>query len=397
MSKQISIAVGANEVWALWVQSGTLRWHAQSALSNARGVDDALRTLLASAPPALSRARATVVLSPRWVQTKQLNGLPAVGPPRVVAQLLRENEQAFFLWSGRRSTVVTHRRADGTVYGAAFDAECLDAVLRAVRAARLRVLQIAPSVAAIAAALPDQTFVWSDGEQSFELNATRDGFARIRRTPERQSSEPAPIPDLLRPIGEEAGQFLPAYAAAVARGRLPLAWRPREEPGRSRARANVATAAACAALLVSTGAAAIAPGLRAASSRHASERELRRLQVDQQHLAATQSELRRVSDALDGSGRSIFGRGRITRTFGALSAAIPESTAILDIRFDSVEGTFSAIAPNVADVLPALADVGEIVAPQIVGSVTRETIAGVRLERAAFRFRRPRSTKGHPR
>jgi len=52
--------------------------------------------------------------------------------------------------------------------------------------------------------------------------------------------------------------------------------------------------------------------------------------------------------------------------------------------------SFTAIAPHIADVLPELASVDGLESPRIVGSVTREVIGGVHVERATFRFRRPR-------
>jgi len=392
MSKHIAIAVGATELRGLWMQSGTLRWHARSTLPDALGLEESLRTLLASSPRALAGSRVTLVLSPRWVQTKRLEGLPAIRSARLTTQLLQENEQAFFLWSGYPSTVVTEQTHDGCTWGAAVDTEFLGALVRAVRSERLRIVAIAPSVAAIAAAFPDQCIDWSDGAQRYEIEGARGGILQLRRVLDGRVPQTPVIPDVLRPIGGDAPSFLPAYAAAAVGRRLPLAWRPRAEPARLVRRRRIARAVGCVALVAAGTAAALAPALRAAASRRDAESELRRLRVVQQELSYTQSELRRVSEALDRVARFAVDRGRITRTVGALSEAIPESTAILDIRLDSVEGTFSAYAPSVADVLPALADVGDIAEPRIVGSVTRETIAGVRLERAAFRFLRP-----HPR
>jgi hypothetical protein len=388
MSKHISIAVGATELRGLWLQSGTLRWHARSTLPDARGLEDSLRTLLASSPRVLRGARVTLVLSPRWVQTKQLHGLPAMQSARLTAQLLQENEQAFFLWSGCPSTVVVEQTHDGCAWGAALDTEFLGALVRAVRSARLRIVEIVPSVAAIAAAFPAQAIGWSDGAQSYEIQGSRAGIAELRRVLGGRPPQTAAIPDVLSPIGGDAPSFLPAYAAAVAGHRLPLAWRPRADPARLLRRRRFAQALACVALVGAGTAAAVAPAVRATTSTRDADRELRRLRVVQQDLVATQSELRRVSEVLDRVARFVVDRGRITRTVGALSEAMPESTAILDLRLDSVEGSFSAYAPSVTDVLPALADVGDIAEPRIVGSVTRETVAGVRLERAAFRFRR---------
>lgn len=393
MSKHIAIAIGQNELRAVWMRSGALRWHARATLLDACALDGALRTLLSSAPRALARARATIVLSPHWVQTKQPRGLPSIKSRRLVTQLLRENEQAFFLWTGRATTVVAHVAPNGAVWGAAFDTEFLDVVVRVMRSARLRVVEIAPSVAAIAAAFPGQSMTWRDGDTAFQVRGGRDGLVDLRRIATCESVEPLPSPAALRAIGAEAEHFVPVYAAATLRRRLPLAWRPSVDPTRLRLRTRLIRAAACVAMLAAGAAAMLAPGIRAANSTRASERELRRLRGVQQELSSVQSNLGRVSEALASIAVFTAGRGQLTRTLGALSQEIPESTAILDIRVDSAEGSFAAIAPNIADVLPALVDVTEIAAPQIVGSVTRETIAGARLERAAFRFRRPHAAR----
>src|SRR6185437_1632003 len=81
-------------------------------------------------------------------------------------------------------------------------------------------------------------------------------------------------------------------------------------------------------------------------------------------------------------------RGRVTRLLAALSESTPDSTAILTLRVDSAEGALTVIAPQVASVVPALEEVRGVFSPRIVGSITREVIAGVQLERASIRFRR---------
>jgi hypothetical protein len=394
MSKHICIAVGAAGVHALWVQSGALRWYAQAPLPDRDHLEAALCTMLSAAPRGRSRARATVVLSPRWVQTRQLQGLPAVASARTAAQLVRENEQSFFLWHGRPAMIVAQFARDRAAWAAAFDADCLDAVVRAARAARLRVVQIAPAVAAIAAAFPNERIVWPDGEDAFAIQGTLDGLADLRRVTAGATTECAPLPDLLRPIGACAYGYIPALAAAQAPHRLPLGWRPCADPARLRRRRSIANAAACIALAAATAAAAAAPSFRASLSARASERQLQGLAATRRDLASAQAELRRVSDGLDHAARFAAERGGITRLLATLSGAAPESTAILDIRVDSVEGSFTAIAPHVADLLPVLTTAEGIDAPQIIGPVSRQIIAGARLERASFRFRRPRAAHG---
>ena len=70
-----------------------------------------------------------------------------------------------------------------------------------------------------------------------------------------------------------------------------------------------------------------------------------------------------------------------------IATVLPDSTAIVAFRIDSAGGTFTALATHVADVVSALADVDDLVAPRLAGAITRESTGGTRLERAAIRFR----------
>jgi hypothetical protein len=397
MTKRLSIAVGPNELRGLALRAGALHWHGCVPLTSVDAADAALRALLSSAPRAFARTRATVVLSPRWVQLKRLDGLPLVRPARLVDQLLRENEQSFFLSRGRPATIVARLDRDGAAWGAAFDTDMLNALVRGARSARVRIVSVAPSLGALAAAFSGQQLTWSDGEQAFEIQGSGDGVAQLRRVLDGRSAASMPMPELLRPLGVEAESFLPALAAATVRRSLPLSWRPCNDSARLLQRRRAVNAAACIALVAAAVSALSARGVHAVLLARDSERELQRLDAERRELAFTQAELRRVDDALGVAARFAAERGRVTRVLAALSEAAPESTAILDLRVDSVEGSFSAIAPHVAELLPAMATVGAIGAPQIVGSVTRETIAGARLERGAFRFRRPRDTRVRPR
>ena len=78
----------------------------------------------------------------------------------------------------------------------------------------------------------------------------------------------------------------------------------------------------------------------------------------------------------------------MTLLLAALAREIPDSTALITLRLDSLEGSVTTITTQAADVLPQLTDIPGIVAPRIVGSITKETTAGAPLERATIRFRR---------
>ena len=73
---------------------------------------------------------------------------------------------------------------------------------------------------------------------------------------------------------------------------------------------------------------------------------------------------------------------------GELSQALPDSTALVSLRLDSLDGTFVALSPHAADMLSELVAVPGIVGPRIVGSVTKEIVGDAQLERATVRFRR---------
>lgn len=356
MRSHIGIAIDSKELRAVLVQSGAVRWHSTARFRPAQSVDDAIRELRAGAPSAARRARTTVVLSRDWAQAKPLPGFPIVKPAGLASQLLRQNEQSFFLATGRPRTIVdVHVAPDGTPWGAAFDTGVLDEVVRGARLAQLKLVRVAPLVVALSA-------LGSSGD--------------------------AHVPAALQPIGDDAASYLGAYAAGIAPRRLPLAWRPTSERSHSRRWTVAARAIVCTALSTAAAFAALAPAIRVASSARELDSQLARLRPHQAEIQRTRLELTRVTNTLNRIAAFSEPRGEATRLLATLSRAIPESTALLTLRVDSTDGVFTAIAPHVADVIPTLVAEDGIVAPRIVGSMTREVVGGVRVERAAFRFRR---------
>src|SRR5678809_867374 len=95
----------------------------------------------------------------------------------------------------------------------------------------------------------------------------------------------------------------------------------------SRARMRMATSVL---LSVAGGIAAIvAPGARAARIVSDSAGEMRTLRASQTEVARTQGELRRIAATLDRVERFREQRGRTTLLLGAISQALPESTALV--------------------------------------------------------------------
>lgn len=400
MRRVLGIAIGADEIRVLLVESNTVRWHASVPCRDIGSVARALTDLLDQTAKVCKRSRIAVVLSPTWVQVKPLYGLPAVKPARLANQLVRENQQAFFLWKATSRLIADiHGSPGGAQWGAAFDKAMIGEITGVLRSKGVSITRVTPSVVALVAAVPKCSISWADGGDRFELEGDAGGVRRIeRRLADTDVAADAAtevtlsmLPTPLDPLGADAARFLDAYAAAVtARHRLPLAWHIESPADRVRAWARVCQGTTVMALAGAAGFAVFAPGIRAADFARRTELELARQHQIGREVARGEAELHQVSQALNRVEAFRAERGRITRILGELSQSLPESTAMLTFHVDSVEGGFTAMAPHVADVLPELANVSQMAAPRIVGSVTREVLAGAHIERAAFRFRRSR-------
>jgi hypothetical protein len=149
-------------------------------------------------------------------------------------------------------------------------------------------------------------------------------------------------------------------------------------------------------LVLASAAALLAPAIRATRFASRGSAELNVLRDVQSEAARSEADLRRASALIDHVARFRSSRGSVTLLLAGLAENLPESTAIVSLRIDSLEASFVALAPHVADVVPQLLAIDRIVAPRIVGSITPETINAARLERAAFRFRRPRPAPIRP-
>jgi len=338
MTAQAGIVLGGESIRCALVDRGVASWRSEAPVHGADSIGAAVAAVLAGAPPRLRRAPLGICVSSEWVQVKTLPGVPPVKQARLATQIVRENERAFFLARGRPLAIAgVWTRPDGTIWGAAFDSDAMVELTRALRAARLRVDRVVPLVIAM----------------------------------ENSSDSDDPI-----------------IAARMSR-RLPLAWRP--DPDASRARMLSFARLGSTGLGVALAAAftLVGPGLRAERFFHAADDELQRTRDVQREVSQAEGDLRKTTETLNRLAVFQASRGLMSRMLGDLSQTLPESTALVAFHVDSVEGAFTAIAPHVADVLPELTSIDVITSPKIVGSVTRETIAGAHVERATFRFRRP--------
>jgi hypothetical protein len=392
MIARLGVSIHSGEVRAVLVRRGVVRWHASVPCEfSATTAAEVFALLLATLPKRFGIRRATVAIGPAWCQVKHIEGLPAVRDLAMLTRLLHENSMSFFLRSaGRLAVSDVVRYADGTLWASAFDQEIATSAIEALKRLRFANACVVPSVTAVAGVVPAGVHVWRDGEHAMELTLDEHRvLKRVRRVSGEDETQAPTLSDPLAKLGDDAWVSAAAFGAATSHKRAPFAWRPAPDPRRvaraARLRIGVGALFATAALV----AALAAPGVRAARTVRDGSAEMSALRLAQTEVARTQGELRRIASTLDRVEQFREQRGKTTLLLGAISQALPESTALVTLRLDSLDGNFVALTPHAADILPQLVSVSELLQPRIVGSLTKEMLGAAQLERATVRFKRP--------
>ena len=403
MSTRLGISIRRDECAGLIVRQGRVLWRRRAARDAIQGVGPAIAELLATAPKRRARVRVTVAVGASYAQIKRITGVPSAMRADVASRLVRENVMSFFLRSSPRLvTTGVQRGGDGAAWSAALDAALVEEVVDALLAAGFRPPVFVPEPVAASMVLASGTHHVVDGDVVAEITIPdRGGLERVCRlrrwsddggggdanrawTAESLRESSAAI----RWLGEEGRHYLAASAAATCPRNHPLTWRPPADPRRVRSLARLRLGVAGAALVLSATAAAVAPGIRASvdvgtTTRLAVRREPVRVETER-----IESDLRNVTAALDRVERFVSRRDDISLLLAELARTLPDSSALLSLRIDSVETSLSVLTPHAADVIVELANAERVVSPRIVGSVVRDAGARTPLERATIRLRR---------
>jgi hypothetical protein len=280
------------------------------------------------------------------------------------------------------------------VWAGALDGSLVDETIATFRKRRLSLDYVLPLAAAAAHALPPGTWCVREADAGLELTtiegAVIRGCRRMARFELPNGTRPTPPSPGLAHLGAGADEFLPAYGAAIAPARAPFALRPAAHAARTGMREALRIAAAALLFTSTATAGLLARGVHAARLVAAANVALAAVGDSAGVADRLEAELRRTTAELGRIQEFRAARGHLTTLLGALSETLPDSTALVSLRLDTLEGTFIVLTPQVADVLPPLLGIRELVAPRIVGAVTRENLSGARLERASLRFRRRR-------
>ena len=396
MSTRIGISVTSETCSAIAVRGHRIRWSRRVVRESNEPVAKVIAELLMQAP-LRSGARVAVALGASSCQLKRIHGLPSSLRRDVADRVVRENSASFFLrMSSRLVTTRVQRGADGSAWCAALDGALVDEVIDALRAARLEPHVFLAEPLAIAQALPPGSHRVADGDVLTEFTTTdRREFTDVRRRA-CASSDPATTERLeaftpsVRALGEDGCFYLSACGAAMYGANGVLGWWPPLDPSVTRRRRHTRTSLVAAVFACSLVALLIAPGVRASMDAARSMRSIARLRSSAAEATRVEEELRRVTAALDHIDRFASRRGDVPILVAELAATLPESTALVSARIDTVEVNLSVLTPRAADVVSALATAHGVVSPRIVGSVMRDASAREPLERAMVRFRRLR-------
>ena len=394
MTITVGLSIASDHIRAVGVRAGQIMW----SLDAARAIEGDLAVEIVAL---LQHAQL-----PRWpravlaaaAQTKYLERLPEVDDRVALRSIVRESAPRFFLRNGI-PLVVAGVRAErpGSAWAVAFDEPIVGAIERASRDLRLRIRLIAPTVVALGRGLDETVVLWADGDVRSELSFVERKLSSARRgydialPLDGASWTPPRVVDALRPLGADGWTFAAAYGVTQLPLDEPLALRSSAgdlDAGNARRGMRIAAAALAVASLAAIAAPAVA---NAVHSRRVGVR-LAALGRRRDESASAEVELARISTALDEVEAFDISRRSPTALLSRLSAVMPDGSVLVTIRIDSVGGTVALLAPRAAAALAALDSVPEIVAPEIVGPVTKEIIGGRELERSTMHFRFVRAT-----
>ncbi len=387
---RLGLGIGRTRLSAVLLDGDTVRWAASRPLAGGEPLANDVRALLASCPR--SRLRPPVVVAaigPAASQLKLVVDLPPLAEPTVIAAIVREQASRFFLKNGVPLVFSGARAASPTsAWAAAFEEPVIRAVIEGCDSVGLTVRLVTPTAIALRFATLASKVVWRDDNVELTV-AYEDGApASVRSSvgSEGERGLPEAVP-VFSGIRERFADVMDAAGAARVPYREPIALRGSairltDKPSRRRVAISAAVCVAAIVLALVSPLAASIHVERAARSRDAAlHARVRGAERDARDLATATAALGALA-SFSQSHRSF------TLLLAQLTRALPEGSALLALQIDSAgSGSIAAIGPHAAAVVDAVERVPAIASPEIVGPVTRETVAGKQLDRVTVRFR----------
>lgn len=347
-----------------------------------------LAAILREAPAAFT---VRVALDPARAPIRLLEGLPPLPRRGELQRLVRTNASRFFVLRGGQpvpSTVV--RMAGGAEWAAAASSSLIELVASCCAAGGRRLELIAPAAAAGAAATGVTEVSVSVAGLPWVATTARRRIVSIARAPATAAGEdPARSAD----GGSPRAADVSAGATFLRRGTPFVIAVPRSRGRGHRATRRRSVSLALAAV-TALAALLFLPGVHALARAREWEQASPRAAATRAQAARMSARLDSLRLVTDRVARFQASRLSMTRQLGRLTEALPESTAILALRLDTLGGSLTTLSTDGPAVLPALGKVPGLTRVRVSGAVTREQVSGVELERVALTFAfAPRGTR----
>ena len=389
----IGLSIASDYVRAVGVRGATVVWAVEAERTSDDDLSAAIVQLLRHATlPRWPRPVVVAAIGPAASQTKRLIGLPVTADVATMRAIIREGTPRFFLRNGiPLVTAGVRMEESGVAWAAAFDLPVVRDIEAACQTLGLRIRLIVPSIVALPRAVEAGRIEWTDGEVQSELTVADRSLVNTRRPPatSRDSLEIVATPiaiAALHSLGADSWRFADAYGATQLPDDEPLALRSSAgelDTGASRRAVRIAAVCLCLAIVAAIGTPIVARVVRA----HRTARQLSAIGRRAREAEAAERDLARMSDALAEVATFEASRRSPTLILSQLARALPENAALVTVRIDTAGGTMVILAPRAATALAALDSVKSVVAPEIIGPVTKEMAGTRELERATVQFR----------
>ena len=381
---RLGLAVARHEVRGVVVSDGEIVWRAARGVAPDEPLSEAIVAVLADAPARRTwpRTRVVATIGPSASQVKELTGLPDIHDRRVVSQLVAANPSRFFLRPAGAVVAGPVWHTQNAWWAAIFDGATIASIELAAQKLGIHLEACVPAPTAVARAHRNGLVICEDGDARVGVTVRDGQWISVRRAV--ADAPPAAPHNALAKLGHEHARYADAYGAACCNRRSPLALRREKRRDSSR---RLRRPAVIAAGIVTLLAAFSARGALAARQIAASEERLKALRAGGVEWATTAARLQETNATIDQIARFADARISTVQLLASITAALPESTAVVSLRVDSISASIVLISASAAAVIPRLAAIPGIADVRASGTLTREIVAGARLQRIAVRFR----------
>lgn len=297
---------------------------------------------------------AAVALGAPFGTVKELDGLPAPAPPRILESIVRTNPQRFFLTgSSDPKNISLHVLSEGAVIGACFDASIVQLVVETCErwGVRLRYVipMIAPKESQSRAKLPLVSTASTDDATTHD-NRTED---------EGTIAADVAVNAHLNPLKLRLNAHTFTLASLLSTRRL-----------------RTARAFAGGLIIIS----ALLPGIEASMIVASTQRELSRTSTESERVSESQARLMEVTGDLKAYGAVPLRAHSVLDVLSSIAELLPDGVAVLSLTIKEDEVMMTVVGDNVTAAAATLEGSSIVMRAEVIGSVMRTAVSSQDLD-----------------